>query len=123
MTEWADRPAYVTGERVRCARRFRQQLWSPAHPERRIHRVYRCVNWRECRTGDVQTEAHHIDYRKPYVVVWVCRSCHRRIEHGLKVPRRWIHDYTSLVVQVKSRHRSGDVQLPHRIKPKEEVPF
>lgn len=125
MTEWADRPAYTTGQRVRCARRFRQQLWSPRHPERRIHRIYRCVNWRECKETEVQTQAHHIDYDEPYIVVWVCDSCHRRIEHeSLKVKKGWIYNYTSLVIQYKSRHRTGDTVLAHRLRVvKEEVPF
>lgn len=71
----------------------------------------------------MQTEAHHVDYDLPYVVVWVCGSCHRRIETGdVNVKKLWIYDYTSLVVQVKSRHRTGDATLPHRIKT-DVVPF
>lgn len=125
MTEWAERPAY-TGDMARCSRRFRQQLWSPNHPERRIHRIYRCINWRRCGQKDVQTEAHHPDYSNPYVVVWCCRSCHRCIESGsLKVKARWVYDYTSLVRQLPNVHRSGEV-LPHRklkVVRDEEVPF
>lgn len=121
MVGWNDRPAYTTGLRIRAARRFRQQLYSPRHPDRRIHRVYRCVNWRVCGQIDVQTEAHHLDYTKPYVVVWVCRECHRRIDHDeMAVKPSWVRDYTSLVRQVPARHAEGD-HLPHRLK--EEVPF
>ncbi len=32
--------------------------------------------------GSEKVQAHHHDYLKPLDVVWVCFSCHRRVEHG-----------------------------------------
>src|SRR5262245_50593113 len=34
----------------------------------------------EC--GKFETEAHHPDYSKPFDVIWLCRSCHRRIHRS-----------------------------------------
>lgn len=103
---------------TRAVRRFRQQVWSPKHPERRIVRMYRCVNWRKCGSKDVQTEGHHIDYDHPFIVVWVCRSCHRLIESGsLRVLQRWVYNYESLVKEVLRHRRTGEVVC------REAVPF
>jgi hypothetical protein len=33
------------------------------------------------RCGNPDAEAHHDDYRRPLVVTWLCRGCHRG-EHG-----------------------------------------
>ena len=38
----------------------------------------------EC--GDVDSEMHHPDYRKPFEVTWLCRSHHRQI-HGTHCTR------------------------------------
>jgi len=38
--------------------------------------------------------AHHPDYNKPFQVIWICVSCHRRIHEGkLHFSKRLIFDY------------------------------
>lgn len=51
-------------------------------------------------------EAHHIDYVRPFVVVWVCHRHHREVDHGsLKIPKKAIWDYSSLIpVRSLKRH-------------------
>jgi hypothetical protein len=81
-------------ERDRVSRRFRYHVRTTSNPRGRIHREG-CF-WHP----EVEAEAHHIDYTKPFVVVWAGGSCgcHRRVDHGsLKVPKKAIFDYTSLV--------------------------
>lgn len=44
-------------------------------------------------------DAHHVNYNHPFAVAWTCVSHHRKIDHGaLRVPRRAIMDYTSLIM-------------------------
>jgi ribosomal protein S27AE len=31
--------------------------------------------------GDVNSQAHHTDYRSPLKIIWLCFKCHRK-EHG-----------------------------------------
>ena len=33
--------------------------------------------------SDKRIEAHHVDYRSPLNIVWVCFSCHRHKIHGI----------------------------------------
>ena len=52
-------------------------------------------------------QAHHLDYSKPFLVVWVGESCgcHRRLEHGtLRIPKKAVYDYSSLVAGVHRPH-------------------
>lgn len=34
--------------------------------------------------GKEQGEAHHLDYRKPIMIVWLCADCHRELHFKLK---------------------------------------
>ena len=36
--------------------------------------------------GDVNTEAHHPDYKQPKLVAWLCRACHLAV-HGREAYR------------------------------------
>ncbi len=93
-----DGARWNAADRVRVSRLFRGHIDTPSNRRRgkscRIQR--RTCFWHP----DVEAEAHHIDYAKPFVVVWAglkC-GCHRKIDHGtLKIPRKAIFDYTSLI--------------------------
>lgn len=81
--------------RIRARRRFRHHVRSGWNPKGRIHKES-C-----CKCGDWNAEAHHLDYHEPFVVVWLCASCHRKVERKvLKVYKRDIWDYRSLLLQV-----------------------
>jgi hypothetical protein len=80
-------------ERDRVAERFRSHVRTPSNPRGRIVRE-RCP-WHP---EKARVEAHHPDYARPFLVVWCCFACHRRIDHGSLVPTvRETWDYTSLV--------------------------
>jgi len=93
-----DGKRWQRAERIAVARLFRGHVDTPSNRRRgkscRIQR--RGCFWHP----DVEAEAHHVNYSRPFVVVWVgvvC-GCHRRVEHGsLKVPKAAIFDYTSLI--------------------------
>lgn len=84
-------------EQIRVQQRFRWHIYTPRNPRGRIIRPSRC--WKCPRkAGKTPIEAHHIDYAQPFVVAWLCFSCHRRVEAGtLKLYSRDLHDYTSLI--------------------------
>ncbi len=99
--------------RTRVARRFRYHVRSSYNPRGRIHREP-CVF-----CGKRKAEAHHPDYEKAFLVVWACDSCHRKIEHKtLKIGKRHLHDYSSLIVQRPGGTRTG---IPQKYM--EEAPF
>lgn len=121
------RTAYSSTEKARCAERLRHHIWTPRSPHRRIHRLYRCCHChREC-----QTEAHHVDYTRPFLVSWLCTSCHRKVEAGsIKLGKRHMFNYESLVNSEPHRWRSGDrgpqaqsIIGRRRQRVLEEVPF
>ncbi len=98
-------------DRDRATRLFRAHVDTPANFRRgrscRIKRqpCYFCVRELLGREGPHAPidrlplgDAHHVDYGCPFVVVWTCNSHHRRVDHGaLRVPRKAIMDYTSLI--------------------------
>jgi len=58
------------------------------------------------------SEAHHPDYSRPFVVVWVCESHHRQIDHGsIEVKSSWLCDYTSLVRTRRWKWVSGEFEM------------
>ena len=84
-------------ERTRIARRFRHHVRTDWNPKGRIHRDF-CAACLDEGEQTWVTEGHHIDYDRPFVVVWLCFRHHRQVDHGsLRIKQRWIHDYTSLV--------------------------
>lgn len=82
---------------VRAARMFRYHVHTASNPRGRIFRLpYAFCGF----DGDqlTESEAHHIDYDRPFVIVWVCYKHHRAIERGeIKVTKTRVCDYTSLV--------------------------
>jgi hypothetical protein len=113
-SEWKKKDPHA--ERV--ARRFRHHVRTVSNPKGRIIRE-------SCPFCPIYAfaEAHHLDYAKPFLVVWSCSSCHRKIEQGkIKVLARHVWDYTSLVVKRPRGWRFGRAE---RAAPPttEEVPF
>jgi hypothetical protein len=103
-----DGTRWNSAEKARVAKRFRSYIRTPSNPTGRIHRepCFFCVHERLAQgytLVDIEqilpkAEGHHVDYNKPFVVIWSCGSHHRQIDHGtLLVPRIAICDYTSLV--------------------------
>ena len=95
-----DRP-----EQDRIARRFRHHVRTTWNPKGRIRRepCQFCgaeeSTWGKARKAG-PIEAHHVDYAQPFLVVWVCFTCHRKVDRGeLKILKRHLWDYTSLVQQ------------------------
>lgn len=92
-------------ECIRMARRFRGHVLTPSNPRGRIGRLP-CVFYQRKSRGKLLSpdchgepaDFHHINYGEPFVGVWLCRICHRRVDHrGLRLTRRMICDYTSLI--------------------------
>lgn len=82
--------------KVRVARLFRSYVQRPSKPEAPIVREACFFH------PYVLGEAHHVDYRRPFLVAWLCgwsgMSCHRRVDHGgLELPPEALRDYTALV--------------------------
>jgi hypothetical protein len=102
MKHWRDSKGrrWYSSPQMRAARLFRYHVNTRNYnPRGRIHREL-CAF---CKIDDQLTpsQAHHIDYSRPFVVVWCCQSHHRKIEYGTVEIKKWmIHDYTSLVASV-----------------------
>lgn len=102
---WVDKNGerFSSPEQQRVQALFRRHVRTPCHPRGRIHREM-CYWHPETELG----QAHHLDYARPFRVVWCCEKCHRDIELGwLKVPTRAIWDYTELLAPVLRPHLQG----------------
>jgi hypothetical protein len=106
-----DGSRWGSAEKRRVARLFRHHVRTFRNPMGRIHREA-CWFCRETARLDrlngtcngpreehlPLAPAHHIDYDRPFVVVWACDKHHRMLDHcSLTLPLRAIHDYTSLI--------------------------
>lgn len=81
----------------RAHKRFQRHVRSVRNPRGRIRREP-CFNGGPEHTGE--GEAHHVDYERPFVVLWCCVSCHRKVDHGsLKYKKTDLWDYSSLINQ------------------------
>lgn len=95
----SDGKRVYTSDHIRVTRRFRYHVSSRYNPRGRIHRQL-CVF---CPPNEQKSlsQFHHIDYNLPFAGVWVCVSCHRKIEAGtLTIKPRMVHDYTQLVAPI-----------------------
>jgi hypothetical protein len=109
---WAtdDGQRWQSAEHTRIGRRFRGHVRTETNPKGRIHREP-CYFHRE-----MIGEAHHPDYDQPWAVVWLCSSCHRRADHGtLRVTKKMIWDYTSLVPKKPKLYRNGLVVVKRSV--------
>lgn len=84
---------------IRVARRFRRHVRCKSNPHGRIRRERCGFCLREGHpTTQREAEAHHLDYDRPFVVVWVCHRHHRQVDHGgVEIPTKLIWDYSSLI--------------------------
>jgi hypothetical protein len=103
----------------RVARRFRHHVRTPRNPRGRIQRE-------PCGfcPDPNPAEAHHLDYSRPFLVVWSCEDCHRAIEQGrVRVLARHTWDYSSLIPVRPNAWREG-ARLPrHADEGLEPAPF
>lgn len=98
MKHWKDEKGkrWYKTEHIRVTRLFRYHVATTHNPRGRIHRMI-CAYCKP-NTQTTESQAHHINYQFPFVIVWVCVSCHRKIEAGvLIVTPSKICDYTELV--------------------------
>lgn len=94
----------------RVGNRFKRHVRTKSNPRGRIIRPEQCT-FCPSRAGQlfksgfiVEIQGHHIDYKRPFAVLWCCQSCHRKLERGkLRWRKRDIHDYSSLVNARPSR--------------------
>jgi hypothetical protein len=116
-SEWKKKDPHA--ERV--ARRFRHHVRTVSNPRGRIIREA-CTF---CPAG-ATAGGHHLDYAKPFVVVWACEPCHRKIERGeIKIRAKDVWDYTSLVKKRPTRWSfgRGARAAPPPTETEETVPF
>lgn len=105
--------AYAVGNR------FRRHVRTASNPRGRIIRPNKCQKCPRCigqlyaGGSKVQIQACHINYLRPFLVIWLCQGCHRKLERGtLEFKKRELHDYESLVHARRTRwieNRRGGV--------------
>lgn len=90
-----DGKPWFDAEDRRAHKRFQRHVRTTSNPRGRIHRETCFV--KGC---GLEAEAHHPDYTKPFLVLWVCTSHHRMVDHGsLKFTKLDLWDYSSLINQ------------------------
>ena len=101
-------------EAERVARRFRGHVRTPSNPRGRIHREKCAFCPQEpvlvpSPIGEIPAVgAHHVDYARAFLGVWLCEKCHRAVERGeLRILKRHLWDYTSLVPTKQGLWREG----------------
>jgi hypothetical protein len=91
-----DGKPWFDAEDRRAHKRFQRHIRTTRNPKGRIRREP-CFADAEHTS---EAEAHHPDYARPFLVLWVCPSCHRKVDHGsLKFRKTDLWDYSSLINQ------------------------
>ena len=95
-------------KKVAAARRFRHHVQTRSNPRGVIVRLP-CSRCPIAEAVMKPSEAHHEDYDRWWLVVWLCESCHREIDHMVPKKRKlalrpsWFCDYSSLICRPGSR--------------------
>lgn len=125
-----DDTTWTRREKVRVARLLRGHVRTPSNPDGRIVRLA-CAFWRGVRIGRHKipqplaclgddAEAHHVDYARPFAVVWLCRNCHAMVHNRqLVLYPSLVCDYSSLVAPLR---RSPVGQGPRQRKQRQPRP-
>jgi hypothetical protein len=93
---WSDKKKFYTTDRARASRLFRYHVVTKYNPRGRIHRMI--CQWCPPNAQITLSQFHHVNYAFPFVGVWVCCSCHRKIEAGsISITVSKLCDYTELV--------------------------
>lgn len=119
MTAPKDDSTWTPAQKRRIARAFRHHVQTKSNPKGRIVRLP-CVfwgGWRSAKSGKWAqpsmclgdfVDAHHVDYNRPFAVVWLCKTCHALVHRRkLSVLPSMVCDYSSLVANVLSPRRSS----------------
>lgn len=86
-------------DRERVARLFRHHIATRWNPRGRIVRLI-CAFCKP-NTQETPSQAHHVDYARPFLVCWACERHHRAIKRkDVKVTKAKLCDYTSLVTNL-----------------------
>lgn len=96
MKGWRDRKKGGYSEHDRVRRLFRYHVCTRHNPRGRIVRLI--CQFCPANKQLTPSEFHHVSYTHPFVGVWACKSCHRKIEAGtIKITKATLLDYTPLV--------------------------
>lgn len=101
MKHWRDQKGkrWYKTEHVRVTRMFRYHVNTRHNPRGRIFRML--CQFCKPNTQITVSQFHHISYAHPFVGVWCCVSCHRKIEVGaIKIGPSKVCDYTALVAPI-----------------------
>lgn len=74
----------VTAKRMRYYRKdpTKEKVRSLLKYAVNMGRIVKPTTCERCGYED-KIEGHHIDYTKPYDVMWLCKLCHMAVEHKL----------------------------------------
>lgn len=112
-----DELTWSAADKRRIARMFRHHVQTTWNPKGRIVRL-NCAFQGGIRRGNLRVpeppmclgdlvDAHHVDYDRPFAVVWLCRTCHALVHRRkLEVRPFMVCDYTSLVANQLQPNRS-----------------
>lgn len=71
-------------DRYRSDGGYRQRQLIKVRSYKRLPKGFMPPPCVQCGTDEVKRERHHDDYRREDDVIWLCRSCHKRLHARLK---------------------------------------